>query len=272
MKITLTLAMSLAFTTITPAFGGNGDDEKIVVTTLEEMRAHPEAFKSVKVKFPIQFCSIGKIANPFFTRFVPSDYANFYGWSDDQKIWDRKQYDNVFGMLFLSKESERLTDLYEFDLYERLWVTGTVRNVFQGEPWIEVSNFSPMGNQLNTATLSHMFRGEAYMSRREWQRAISELSLAPSSALPPQVLSSIHKNLGICYLRLGESDLAVQHLDQASEFMKKRDHSLAQLQIVARNEPEAGLDRAVDRSSIPDHERPMWEAFAELGQAPTPGR
>ena len=96
--------------------------------------------------------------------------------------------------------------------------------------------------------------------------------MAPSSALPPQVLSAIHKSLGICYLRLGESDLAVEHLDRAAVFMQRRDYDLGQLQIVARDEPEVGIDRAIDRSSIPDHERPMWEAFEELGQAPRPGR
>ncbi len=273
MKTILTLAMSLALTTITPASGsGTPERESPVVTTLEEMRAHPEAFKSVWVRFPIQFCSIGKISNPFFTRFVPSDYANFYAWSEGQKIWKRGDYDSVFGMLFLSKESEILGSLYELNLYDRVWVTGVVRNVFQGEPWIEVTEFEVNSGKVNTATLSHMFRGEAYMKRREWHRAISELSLAPSGQLPQPVLSSIHENLGVCYLRLGEAELAIQHLNQAVSMSVGQDYDLQDLQATARDKPEAGLDLKVDRSSLQDHERPMWEAFEELGAPPAPVR
>ncbi len=273
MKTILTLAMSLALTTITPASGGGAPEgQPIVVTTLEEMRAHPEAFKTVWVRFPVQFCSIGRVSNPFFTRFVPSDFANFYAWSDRQEIWKRGDYDSVFGMLFLSKESKVLNSLYDLDLYDRVWVTGIVRNVFQGEPWIEATKLEISGGKVNTATLSHLFRGESYMKRREWHRAISELSLAPSDRLPQSVLSSIHRNLGVCYLRLGEAQLAVQHLDQAVSMNAGRDYELKELQSTARDKPETGLDLIVDRSSLQDHERPMWEAFEELGRPPTPAR
>ena len=273
MKTILTLAMSLALTTIAPAsVGGTSDENSIVVTTLEAMRANPEAFKSVSVKFPIQFCSVGKIANPFFTRFVPSDYANFYVWSDSQEIWKRGDYESVFGMLFLSKESKILSSLYELELYDRVWVTGVVRNVFQGEPWIEAIEFSPNAGKLNTATLSHMFRGQAYMGRREWHRAISEFSLAPGEELPQHVLSAIHKNLGVCYLRLGEAQLAVEHFDLSVSMAGRKNYDLEGLQATARDRPETGLDLTVDRSSLQDHERPIWEAFEELGRPPSPVR
>ena len=50
-----------------------------VPTTLTTVRSEPEAFKNVKVQFTLQFASLGKLSNPFFTKFTPTDYANFYG-------------------------------------------------------------------------------------------------------------------------------------------------------------------------------------------------
>ena len=61
-----------------------------VRTTIAAMRANPDAFHNVKVKFTAQFASLGRISNPFFTKFTPTEYTNFYGWSDDQPIWQEK--------------------------------------------------------------------------------------------------------------------------------------------------------------------------------------
>ena len=75
------------------------------------MRAEPEAFSVVTVKFTVQFASLGRISNPFFTKFTSTDYANFYAWGDEQPIWQEPSYNDVFGMLFLSKMSSQLEKL-----------------------------------------------------------------------------------------------------------------------------------------------------------------
>jgi hypothetical protein len=180
-----------------------------VRTSLAEVRDNAEAFKNVKVSFTVQFASLGKIANPFFTKFTPTDFANFYAWADEQPIWQRSSYENVFGMLFLSKMHPKLETLYELRLYQRIQVTGVIRNTFQNMPWIEVTDFTVLPEQLDTAVLTHLYRGEKHMNQRQWARAIAELSLAPGEGVPPNAVRMAHKNLGVCLLRMGEPAAAI---------------------------------------------------------------
>jgi hypothetical protein len=244
------------------AVSGNTPPEGLLVTTkLESIREHPDAFKNVWVRFPIQFCSIGRVNNPFFTQFVPSQYANFYGWSAEQPIWRKESYDDLFGMLFLSKDSRQLQELYQIELYDRLWITGLVRNVFQDKPWIEVTEFEPLTGKVNTATLAHLYRAELHMQRREWTRAVSELSLAPAAGVPAHVIGAVHKNMGICYLRMGEAGTAREHLTSAANLLGETDREVQKLASNARERPEAELDRRVDTTNLEDSARPLWEAF-----------
>ncbi|MBL8732348.1 MAG: tetratricopeptide repeat protein [Planctomycetes bacterium] len=232
-----------------------------VNTTLAHVRAEAEAYKNVKVVFTVQFASLGRISNPFFTKFTPTDFANFYAWGDEQPIWQEKGYDDVFGMLFLSKTHPKLEQLYQLRLYQRVKCTGVIRNTFQGLPWIEVTDFEPLAGQLDTAVLTHLYRGEKLMNQRLWQRAIAELSLAPGAGVPETATCAAHKNLGICLLRLGEAQAAIGYLESASRLAGGNDHEVEELLATARTQPATAIDRTVDAKSLRDAERPMWEAF-----------
>ena len=232
-----------------------------VRTNLSAMRANPDAFQNVKVQFVVQFASLGRIANPFFTKFTPTDFTNFYGWSDTQKLWQEPDYNDVFGMLFLSKTNPQLETLYTMGLYTRMKCTAVVRNTFQDIPWIEVLEFEVLGEKFDTAVLTHLHRGEGLMEQRLWQRAISELSLAPGEGVPPTATQAAHKNLGICLLRMGEPQAAIGYLQSAAKLAKGEDFETENLLAMAKSSPEAAIDRTVDSSMLADSERPMWEAF-----------
>jgi hypothetical protein len=232
-----------------------------VATTLSQVRAEPEAFKNVKVNFTVQFASLGRIANPFFTKFTPTEFANFYAWADEQPIWQEKAYNDVFGMLFLNKAHPRLDSLYELRLYQRIRVTGVIRNTFQNMPWIEVTDFEPAQGQLDTAVLTHLYRGEKLMEQRLWQRAIAELSLAPGAGVPPHALRATHKDLGICLLRMGEAQAAIGYLESASRMAGTSDMEIDNLLATAKGSPDQAIDRTVDSKGLKDSERPMWESF-----------
>ena len=261
MKIALSMGLFLALAPCALTGQENDHNARTVATTLTRMREAPDAYRHVKVTFQVQFASIGHISNPFFTRFVPSDFANFYGWADEQPIWRKSEYGNVFAFLFLSKDSSQLQELYDLRLYERIQVTGVVRNTFQGAPWIEVLEFYPVGEQVTTASLAHLFRGELHMARRQWQRAVSELTLAPVSGVPVSMEAAVHKTLGICYLRMGESDQAVYHLRTAVSLSGEQDTVSLRLLASAETRPELELDRVVNPAELKDHERPLWEVF-----------
>lgn len=234
-----------------------------VPTTLSQIRAEPQAYKNVKVEFTVQFASLGRISNPFFTKFTPTDYANFYAWGDEQPIWREGAYEDLFGMLFLSKFDSELESLYQLATYDRIRITGIIRNTFQDMPWIEVIKFEPSSGKLDTAVLTHLYRGEKLMDQRLWQRAIAELSLVPGGGVPNPALQSAYKSLGTCLLRIGEAKMAVSYLTSASQLSGGKDHGIEQLLAIARTQPDQALDRTVDSRDLKDHERPMWEAFAD---------
>ncbi len=241
-----------------------------VRTTLGHVRDNAEAFKNVKVTFTVQFTSLGKISNPFFTKFTPTDFANFYCWADEQPIWQEKAYEDVFGMLFLSKTHPKLEQLYSLRLYQRIEVTGIIRNTFQDTPWIEVSDFEEVEGQLDTAVLTHLYRGERLMDQRLWPRAIAELSLAPGDGVPTNAVRAAHKNLGICLLRMGEPETAIGYLESASELANGADLEVMDLLATAKSQPDQAIDRTVDSRGLKESERPMWEAFeGDKGRAPT---
>lgn len=270
MKIAFTLGLSLVLAPALAAVGGDRPTGKVVRTTLSHVRQTPDAFKNVWVRFDVQFASMGKVQNPFFTQFVPSRFANFYTWADEQEIWRQGQYEDLFGLLFIAKDNDQASELYTADVYQRMEITGIVRNTFQGEPWIEVTSFELMDKKLNTSSLSHLYRGESYMGKRQWKQAIAELSLAPGDELPHHVLSAIHKNLALCYLRMGEVPAAVSHLETAVDLVQNVDHEVRKMAELAKVSPESFLDRNLGDAQIEDHNRPMWEAFGRSDTATKP--
>ena len=264
----LGLALALAM----PAAPGEGNHgAKVVPTTLTALRKNPEAFRNVWVTFPAQFASMGKVSNPFFTRFVPSEYANFHAWGGEQAIWRKQEYDNAFGLLFLSKASRQLDKLFELKLYDRVQCKAIVRDAFQGRPWVEIVDLDRLPHKVNTATLSHIYRGEQHMAKGKWNRAISELSLAPMSSIPADVKASVHGSLGECYLRIGESGAAIKQLDLAADLLGNEVTArIRHLRAAAKTGPASEIDRRVDRKSIKDHEKPMWEAFEPVVASKSP--
>jgi hypothetical protein len=239
-----------------------GEKAKAVSTTLTKIRKTPDAFKNVRVRFAIQFVSLGKVQNPFFTRFVPQRFANFHCWADEQQIWNRSQYEDIFGLLFMAKDNEQLSAIYKMKAYQRIMVTAVIRNTFQGDPWIEVVQFEHLEKAVDTASLSHLFRGHLCMQKKQWGRALAELSLAPGDHLPDHVMARIHKDLARCYMGLGESVTASHHLRQAAAKLQTMDSELRQMAHVAKLRPGALLSPAPG-SPMKGHQRPMWEAFVD---------
>lgn len=232
-----------------------------IATNLEQLRETPDAYRGVKVTFTAQYCGIGQVSNPFFTRFTPAEYANFYVWSDGQELWREKQYDDVFGFCFLPKTSAQLAQLYEVQAFDRLQITAVVRNTFRRHPWLEVIKFEPVEGKVDVATLAHLFRAEQAMERRQWEKAIQELKVARKAPTTDAVAAGTAKNLAISYLRMGESTKATMELRLAHKLYQGKDMETRRLLGIASEAPETELDRQVTNTAVEAHLRPMWEAF-----------
>ena len=250
-----------SFALVTSLVAQNPEFSTPVPTTLSAIRAEAEAFRNVKVTFPAQFSSLGNLSNPFFTRFSPTDFTNFYVWADEQPIWQRADYEDMFGNLFYSKFGEQLQTIFNMPTYQRLQITGIIRNTFQNSPWIEVTEFDLLPNRVNAAVLTHMYRGEQFMAERRWERAIAELTFVPGAGVPAMVQAAAFRNLGVCYLRIGEAAQAVGCLESAVAFNPRHDNEVANLLTTARSQPGAELDRVVGIDDLEDYELPMWELF-----------
>ena len=276
---TLTLTITLPCVL---ALSGNAqwrDGKQIkntVCTTLSEVRAHPDAYRNVKVQFDLQFATLGGISNPFFTQFVPTEFANFHGWAVEQTIWQKQTFDDVFGLLFISKSSDQLEDLYGSTTFQRLRVTALVRNTFQNQPWIEVMSFERLPQQVEWATLGHLYRADKWMDQRQWPQALSELSLASQAKNPQDVDAQVYKSMGLCYLRMGEANRALTQLEQAKKLQVSGSTvELDNLISAAKNDPSRELDRVVQKTEVREFERPLWEAFdstRQSGQESTPAQ
>ena len=255
------LLATLILCAVLPAQDTQTQADTPVVTTLTNIRKTPDAYTNVTVQFTVQFASLGKISNPFFTRFTPSEFSNFYAWADEQPLWQRASYEDVFGNLFYAKTGTQLQEVYSLSTYDRMTVTGIVRNTFQSMPFIEVTTFTKLSDQVNSASLAHMYRGEQLMTERRWQRAIAELTLAPNGTVPATLKAAAYKNLGVCHLRIGETQQAQSYLEMAKSLTTTNDLELSDLLANATASPSVELDRVVNNSGLKDSERPMWEAF-----------
>lgn len=267
---TLTLGVALPCVFHATASAQWRDSDQIattVDTTLAQVRAHPEAFRNVKLRFQMQFASLGNVSNPFFTPFVASDFANFHAWGAEQPIWRKAEFDDMFGLLFLSKTSKQLQTLYDAKVFTHFKATGLVRNTFQGRPWIEVLEFEALPERVDFPTLGHMFRAEEWMAKRQWRRALSELSLASQATNPPRVAAEVAKSTGTCYLRLGEATQAMEQLTKAQTLLgTTEDIELASLIQAVKVDPTRELDRVVTTDEVTESERPLWEAFDDASK------
>ena len=84
-----------------------------------------------------------------------------------------------------------------------------------------------------------------------------------------------HKNrqLGLCYLRIGEAPAAVHHLQIACKCgAANEDAEVRRLLAAAESTPGLELDREVNPTALRDASRPLWEAFEDrdnvLGATP----
>ena len=228
-------------------------------TTLTAIRNNPDAFKNVWVTFDIQFGGLSTVYNPFFTRFVPTDYVGLAAWGVEQEIWKLEEFRKDYQFLFVDKRSSAAIPLYKLKKYQRARVVGLVRNTFQGTAWIEITEIRPLPKSLDETTLFHMVRGETFLKEGKWKAARSQLLQASASPnAPGKVKGVIWSDLAQCYLKLGDFPQARKALAMAKQAWPKNPQA-AQLAKILEEHPIQGMDNRVEVSSMKDWEKPLWQ-------------
>ncbi|MFT7618562.1 MAG: hypothetical protein ACI97A_002206 [Planctomycetota bacterium] len=239
---TIRISAMLAILTLmtVPAAATNGwwDDlyeDKAV--TLEQVIAHPEAYKGMDISFVVQFHQLGQIDNPYYTRFEKGQYLNFSVWSDTAPLWDKKAYSADFPYLFIDRIATECQTILTSSAYDRFLITGRVASVFRGKPWIEVVGLKALEKNLTEPTLIKMVKAYKLKKAKRYDAAATEFNQATNEKLPTNVQTILNREAGVCFAAANRYKDALVPLERAvslvpgdKNLIKVLAHCRAQLQ------------------------------------------
>jgi hypothetical protein len=182
---------------------------------LEQVLASPAAFRGQTVTAVVQFNRISKLENPYYTCFGDDRYVNFSVWSDAAPLWDREAFRNHFPFMFVSRERPEAKEVLGAPHYSRWIMTGTVREVFKGMPWIEVRELRRLEEQMSEPALINIVKGFRLRDLRRYDAAASALQAADEKGLPREIRVMIMREEALCLHAAGRTLLAVSRLHEA---------------------------------------------------------
>jgi hypothetical protein len=154
---------------------------------LAKILAAPESWRDLPVSFTIQFRQPLKNAAAFFTRFEPDQWLNFAAWPDEAPLWEKKAYDTDFQHLFIRRTSPDFKAIGTAATYDRFVVSGVVREVLKGKPWIEVVSVRKLQEKITEGSLVHLVKGLMLRDHRRYDSAAREFEAADGEGLPLSV-------------------------------------------------------------------------------------
>jgi tetratricopeptide (TPR) repeat protein len=209
MKLTKVHLAALAFVAgVLPAavyadgwFSRAGDKKDV---TLTDVLKTPREYVDVEVKFKVYFDAAGKNFNPYFTRFNEECYGNFSAYPIDARLYDKRDFPRPYPFFFASKMDKTWKKVKDVDHLRVIEITGVVRDIFQGQPWIEVLDWSGSGGGLSEDDIRDVVRADANYVAGNYKDAARLYERADSSSLPGTVRADLQRRLGDAYYHAGE--------------------------------------------------------------------
>ena len=174
-----------------PASGDGGwwgdlfDEDKII--SLNDVLKEPMSYRGKTVTFIAQFHKLGKIDNPFYTKFESEWYLNFSIWADEAPLWTRKGYREDFQYIFIRRNAKLASKILHAPLYARFVFVVEVSDIFKGKPWMEVTGLTQLDAQMNESSLIHMVKGFTLKRVGRHAAAAREFAAADHKTLPLHV-------------------------------------------------------------------------------------
>jgi hypothetical protein len=177
-----------------------GDAERVepVRATLGDLRADPAAFVGREVRFELQLERRLATWQPFLTRFGPGDFAGFRAWADDAFLWERAAFEDPSERLFARLGAAPALVLAAGTQYERFEVTAIVRDVFLGEPWIEVLQARRLPEHVGEGGILHAARGLELLAQGNRDLARDQLQRARAGFLPAHAAAELDRLIAAC--------------------------------------------------------------------------
>lgn len=160
-------------------------------TSLSELRAAPGTNLGQEVRFVLQFQRLVEDWNPYLSRFEPARWLALEAWPDELFTWDKRVFDAPVGHLFLRRGGGFEPIARRARTYQRFEVHGRVREVFLGEPWIEIEELVPLSGEVGEGTILHVTRAREVALQGQFDLALEQYERARGGPLPPHALAAL---------------------------------------------------------------------------------
>jgi hypothetical protein len=151
---------------------------------LSSLRRAPSHAVELPFRVTVTVHRVGAEWNAYLTRFVPESHLRLEVWSDDQFPWRSQDFAASAPYVFVPRGTPLEPTAAALAPYDRVVVEGFVRQVFAGEPWIELSAIEPADVSLTEATVFHAARAIDLASRGLEDLACNELDHALAAPMP----------------------------------------------------------------------------------------
>ncbi|MHC4859336.1 MAG: tetratricopeptide repeat protein, partial [Planctomycetota bacterium] len=265
----LVVLAALLFTNTAQA-GWWDDMDSAKPVELSEVVRHPHAYKGKEIVFECVFHKVTTFYNPYYTRFVPSQYVNFSVWTPEAKLWDKDDYVDSVPFLFIERDHDDRDELVATKRFTRLKCSGWVQNAFKNMPWIEIRHFEVVDDSLTKDALKEIILGDRAMSKGKLALATAHLGNAADMDLPDDVMAEVEKKRGQVWHQQGYLKLAAKSYERALDLKpgdKEAEKLLAQLIKNPDRPPSATVEVTpvdpkryeTEPEALPVPEEPMTE-------------
>lgn len=213
LQLTMLVGLLCALTASTVAVAGWFTDmDDIKKVSLAEVLRNPHEYYDVKIELQLYFHQEGDSYNPYYTRFNEDTYQNFSAWPIDARLYEKRDFVRSYPHFFVyklnKKESARIADL---DRVQPIVVVCEVREVFKGQPWIEVYRVREKSNGMSEKEVRQAIKGGALFHARRYKEAARSYSRAISSRPPHSVRADLHRRLADAHFAAGRITSAKSH-------------------------------------------------------------
>ncbi|MHC4342393.1 MAG: hypothetical protein ACYSX0_19540 [Planctomycetota bacterium] len=197
-------ACVLATPSVAVAEGWFSDLNEVKDATLGDLLRNPRDYVDVEVRVKVYFDRAGEKYNPYYTRFTDVMYDNFSAWPIDARLYEKRDFERSYPFFFVSKRHERLWDrISGMDRITPLELTVMVREVFKGQPWIEVLDYSRESNGLREKNVRDIVAGDAFFLAGRYKDAKKHYYRAADDDYPDHVVAEVYRRLADTQFRLG---------------------------------------------------------------------
>ncbi len=209
------VAGTLAPATAVLAGGWFSDLDDAKAVSLGEILRDPRAFVDVEVKVNAYFHTTGRSYNPYFTRFTDVMYGNFSAWPHNARLYEKRDFQRSYPFFFMQRNSKSWKSLSGLPRVTAIEMVVAVRDVFRGQPWIEVLEWRKAASGLTEEQVRNVVAGDAHYLAGRYDVAADHYGRAASADQPETVRADLFHRLGDAQFQTGRYEAASASYQEA---------------------------------------------------------